>query len=456
MMKRIATLVVVMLAVSVVTDAQYRLRRGGPTTVVAPVVEGDLASLPLIDLDNDLEYLGGFKTPSATSNSEIFYGGAGFMEFNNVSGNTLYALSYGNAPVYRPLMAEITVETPSTNADLTTWNRATFVQGFFDPVEANNTNVTTMGSPGPFVIYNNGSGNRIYGSDYVYYDSSNELRHTYWHRSLTLSGTTWTGFAQMGDADRQGWISEILTVIPTAWQSALGGDMMGGGCCLSIVSRHSYGMNAISFNSSGIGTGTTPAVNEILGYPGTHKTLGEYSAYGDPGGPAPPTELWNMSTEIHGMVAIEGTRTLLYIGRHGTGESCYGPGTGNASWHGHLNVCPGPYCQAGELEGDYWCYDLNQSGKGTHAYPYRYQVWAYDMLDLAAVKAGTMNKWEPVPYAVAELGDIPYYNDSEVRLGGVGYDRTNKKLYIAQPKGEQGGSYQTWPLIYVYKINNIP
>ena len=54
---------------------------------------------------------------------------------------------------------------------------------------------------------------------------------------------------------------------------------------------------------------------------------------------------------------------MLGLIKQGTGTFCYGEGA--------------------------TCNDPTDSSKGNHAYPYQYQVWAYDANDLAAVKAGS-------------------------------------------------------------------
>ena len=69
---------------------------------------------------------------------------------------------------------------------------------------------------------------------------------------------------------------------------------------------------------------------------------------------------------ITGMVFPSGTRTVLFFGKHGMGNYCYGTG--------------------GSSGGD--CFDPDDSSKGIHSYPYRSQVWAYDANDLIAVKNG--------------------------------------------------------------------
>jgi hypothetical protein len=81
--------------------------------------------------------------------------------------------------------------------------------------------------------------------------------------------------------------------------------------------------------------------------------------------------------------------------------------------------------------------------KGDHAYPYLAWVWAYDCNDLAKVAAGTLQPWEPVPYATWELGSDFY--SWLPRLSGAAYDPDGQRLFIAQTRGD-GDS----PLIHVY------
>ena len=79
-----------------------------------------------------------------------------------------------------------------------------------------------------------------------------------------------------------------------------------------------------------------------------------------------------------GLVFPAGTRSVLFFGKQGVGTFCYGPGTSNQALVG--TIAPGFV--------DPYCYDPVDDSKGTHAYPYIYQVWAYDANDLAAAKAG--------------------------------------------------------------------
>ena len=71
-------------------------------------------------------------------------------------------------------------------------------------------------------------------------------------------------------------------------------------------------------------------------------------------------------------------------------------------------------------DGEHYCYDPTNSDKGQHAYPYRYQMWAYDLNELAEVRAGRRDPWSVKPYGVWPF-ELPIAEPG-VRIGGVAYD----------------------------------
>ncbi len=433
---------------------------GGGSSCDAANVAAGASNCPILD-SGDFTYLGGFKTPSATSNGEYLYGAGSYITFNHNSGNTLFMMSYGISTGVQ-MLGEITIETPSTNSDVTTWNRSTFVQGLYDPVEGQN-NLFSEGKAGGMVVFDPGSGYKLFGTTYIWYDASYEHTYSKYQRSLTTSSTSFNGFANVTDSygTTDGWSSEYLGSVPTEWQAALGGDLFGGGCCLSIVSRHSFGPNVQILNSSGFTSGGSVTGTDLLGFTNAHPNLGYYEdATSSNHHPAQP--IWGMATYITGAVMIPGTSSVLFVGSHGTGDAYYGCGTSNESWHGQVNE-PGPYYVAGQCETKHWAYDLKRIGIGTHAYPYQYQAWIFDLKKLKKVKDGTTNPatgqpwkmWDIQPESYWALSDILERGDTEIRELGAAYDPVTKKLYISQIKAEPSGSYQTWPLIHVYQLSGF-
>ena len=220
--------------------------------------------------------------------------------------------------------------------------------------------------------------------------------------------------------------------MPSEWRAKLGGPAITGQCCIPIVYRTSSGPAAFAFDPATVGQPTASAT-PLLYYPGDHPTLGSWSG---------SNPYYGSTTEILGVAVIAGTRTVLYFGRNGLGPYCYGSGTADPSLDGTTAPDGGPYC-----------YDPTNSYKAPHAYPYRYQVWAYDLNDFAAVKAGTKQPWDVVPYGVWPL-NLPT-PESSARLGGVGYDAQRQLLYVSQLRGDPDG-YAERPLIHTFRVNATP
>jgi LPXTG-motif cell wall-anchored protein len=207
-----------------------------------------------------------------------------------------------------------------------------------------------------------------------------------------------------------GFYSGYMANIPANWQSALGGPVLIGNCCLSIISRTSYGPSVSSFNPESIGT-----ANALVYYDQNHQTMGLYGASG-------VHPIFNGTTRISGLAFPAGSDSVLFFGSTGVGNYCYGEAAA--------------------------CGDPSNNSKGEHAYPYRMYAWAYNANDLAAVKAGTKQPWEVVPYATWELplGDV-----HTGFSGSVGYDSATQKIYLA----ENCKDTNCKPVIQVFQINNL-
>jgi hypothetical protein len=74
-----------------------------------------------------------------------------------------------------------------------------------------------------------------------------------------------------------------------------------------------------------------------------------------------------------------------------------------------------------------------------------YQVWAYDLQDLAAVKNGTKQSFEPRPYAMWTLS-LPFAQSSAM-IEGAAFDQVASRLYIAAT-----GADGSRPLIHVFTV----
>ena len=258
---------------------------------------------------------------------------------------------------------------------------------------------------------------------FSFYDGSGTQALSHFMRPLSLSTKGQVvGPYRVGSLGG-GFYAGYMGVIPAEWQAALGGSAITGQCCLSVISRTSYGPAAFAFNP----TVTGQTASSLLYYTGSNP-LEPYGA----GGTHP---LFNGTTKVRGVVFPKGTSSVLFIGSTGVGAYCYGQGTSDSSLNG--KGVPGE-------SGVQYCYDPTNGSKGEHAYPYQSFVWAYNANDLAAVKAGSMSPWAPRPYATWQLTDITGGMDM---VGGVAYDAGANRIFVSQKFGDGD-----LPLIHVYTV----
>ena len=381
----------------------------------------DPSGLPLLP-QGGLEYVGGFRLPSGSSNGEGFSFGGYAVAFNPL-GNSLFVSSYHGA------VAEVSIPTPGNSSDFRALPFSSYLQGFYDPTEGHLSEVASLGVNLAGLMV---KGNRLFGTASIYYDANNTQLVSHFSRSLQLNQPSFSGWTRVSDLGQTGFVSGWMTPLPSEWHAKLGGPALTGQCCIPIVWRTSVGPAALAFDPALVGqpsVGATP----LLYYTGDHATLGPWEG-------SNPT--YGATTQMGGMAAIAGTRTVLYFGTNGLGEHCYGNGTADPSLAGTVGA-----------DGAHYCYDPTTNSKGSHAYPYRYQVWAYDLNDFAAVKAGTKQPWEIVPYGVWSL-NFPNLEPS-VRLGGVGYDPEHQLLYVSQLHADAEG-YSSQPLIQIFHVNASP
>jgi hypothetical protein len=204
-----------------------------------------------------------------------------------------------------------------------------------------------------------------------------------------------------------------MGVVPPEWRSLIGYPALTGQCCMSIISRTSSGPAVSGFNPDQVGV-TAPVPSKLLiGYPnGT--SLGPGWNTTNP--------LFNGGTVMGGVAFPSGTRTILFLGRHGTGPFCYGTGGSSGGV----------------------CYDPTSNNQGSHSFPYVWQIWAYDANDVLAVIAGTKQPWEVQPYGVWPVpgleGAAGY-----ARVRGAVYDDATRRLYVTKEYFDQ-------PRVHVLQI----
>ncbi len=381
---------------------------------------GSPVSLPRL-ASSDLAYRGAFLLPAQVSDRKTFaYGGTALAY--NPAHHSLFSVGHD----WYQLTAEVTIPRPVRSSRLHDLRRARFRQPFAD---ATSGKIDATGGVnnkvGGQLVY----GGRLYGSVYVYYDAAGSQIVSHWtRRSTSLTGTKANGLYRVGRLGA-GLVSGFMAEVPPQWRRLLGGPALTGNCCIPIISRTSFGPAAFAFDPARLGVARPVPDTPLVYYPQEHPTLGAWDATWNPA----KGVFFGGGTTIRGLVFPRGTRSVLFFGTQGTGTFCYGEGTDRQSLAG----TPTP-------DGTTWCYDPDDSSKGTHAYPYVPEVWAYDAAELLAVRRGRKRPWQAKPYATWEL-KLPFGSG---RIGGAAYDPIGRLIYVSQQYGNG-----TEPVIHVFKVS---
>jgi hypothetical protein len=268
-----------------------------------------------------------------------------------------------------------------------------------------------------------------------YFDSGNTTRRAFFACDWPPAGAAAsytpnrTPFKTMGNQLEQGWMAGGMCPIPAGYQASLKGDTLSGNSNLPIISRGSQGPCATAFYAQDVIDKDPIPCTTLVGYPATHH-MPEH-----PYTSVEPDDIYNQNTLING-VSIIGD-TVVFVGSHGFGPACYGIGSDNQADHEQ------------DINGEHYCYDPSNHNHGTHAYPYRMQVWHYPVSELVRVANGECAPWDLRPEWF-EL-TIPFYRADFIG-GACAYDEATKRLYVPVYAADGYGS-EPGPVIYVYEYD---
>lgn len=363
-------------------------------------------SEPLLQ-QSDLVYQGSFRLPPGSSETTTFqYGGTGLAY--NPANNSIYMTGHD----WNQLTAEVKIPQLVNSTSLDALNTATLLQSFKDPVEGKLSSINPSDPNskkiGGHLVYNG----KLYVTGYSFYDGAGTQTASHFVRPLNLATSGQVQGPYKVSTLYPGFYSGYMALVPPEWQSALGGPALTGNCCQAITSLQSNGPSVSVFDPTKVGATSPVPATTLVGYP-----------YSNPiADTASKNDYFNLATKIKGVVFPAGTRSVLFFGRQGTGQYCYGTGAE--------------------------CGDLADSSKGTHAYPYVYQIWAYDANDLLAVKKGSKAMYAVRPYALWRLS-LPFEDkQGDHLIGGVAYDAASSMIYFSA----QCVDTNCGPIIHAYKV----
>ncbi len=360
----------------------------------------------------DFEYSGSFAYPfeCCVSASGYPYGGTALTY--NPNNNSLFAAGHD----WYQYIGEFSIPTLvklTGSMGFSSLNRSLPIQ-LLRPVtdklpDASLFSITNGAKMGGTLVI----GDKLIGSAYAYYDGGFEgtISH-YSVNPYNISSGSYSGLYRVGTfgTGQGGFLGGYMGTIPNAHTGVLGGRYFTGQAGLAIIGRSSAGPAMAVFNPHNLANNSEP-VHLLIHYPLSHPLA-------DPG---TQNELFNTTTNMRGAFFPDGTNSLIFIGRHGTGPFCYG--------------------------GDE-CGDTCITSKGPHAQPYRTQIWAYSLSGLVSVKSGLMNNYDIRPYATWTFSLPPQTEQCSAEIGGLAWDSGTRRLYVSQlfagPNGE--------PIIHVYKV----
>jgi hypothetical protein len=348
-------------------------------------------SLPRIE-PGALKWTGAFRLPAGNFGDSSFNFGGWALAYYPPN-DSLYIVGHD----HQQSVAEISIPGAVETRSLGELPTATMRQPFADPTEGRRPQVDDYPRTriGGLLVF----GGRLIGAAYSFFDADLNAVSSHFTHSLTLGEkNSATGMHRVGANLNPAFFAGNMALIPAAWRSTLGGPAITGQCCLSIIARTSLGPSAFVFDPAQLNP-KTPTPATPLVYYTEQNPLQPWNASN--------TLEFNNSTEMAGAFIPEGSRSLIFVGRHGIGVFCYRCGA------------PDPFCR-GDVQ----------------APPYQVQVWAYDLNDLSAVRAGRRAPWDVRPYAIWALtgnkhaAPLPFFS-SCMSVRGLAYDGATQRVWIA-------------------------
>jgi hypothetical protein len=403
---------------------------------------GEFSNLPLIYPQN-LERIGAFSLPNppaAESGQDICAGfayGAIGLAFNPAGDNgkgTLIATGHPHCS----RVGEIKIPNPVDTKDFGLLPRATFSENQPNGqlVDALEGGLATSGITGGGVTLIQGLhvwGNRLIITAANDYAGQAPVSH--WSRPLDLNKKGQVSppsavSAKTGDyqVDQVKLTAGYMCDIPTELQSALKGPVFTGlRPDASFEAIGDVGVTLYAFNPDLIASGNNVLATPLL-FSHTKSPLQQTENFR-------VSNIYNWGSKQRGCALPSGTRSVFTIGRHGYGAYAYGAGGAN----GYMVFDPATKV-----------YDPVDESVGSHAWPYRYQVWAYDAAQIARAQSGDGSFLKIQPYAVWAL-DLPYVApENDHYTGGIAYDPKTRRLFLVQ---HSAGPYGQ-PVIHVFTVNN--
>ena len=378
----------------------------------------------------DLTYLGAFRLPDGVPGSEVrTWAWGGFAMTYYPDGDPggpddgYPGSIFGTGHAWQYQVSEITIPVPvnSASKNLNALNTASTLQTFQDIMDVSDREIPRVGLE---YLPQQGS------------QTSDKLYFCYGAHFQEEGGLT-HGWCELNLANPQikrGWYinsphseynsNDYMFEIPSDWASAnTGGKILATG---RFRDGGWSGQGPTLYAISPWTQGNPPPSGTSLHY----VTILKYTSTEDPESWEPSTnhtmDDYHHSDEWSGAVWLTaGSKSaVVFVGTKGTGACWYGDS------NGPCDVCAG--------ERGWW----STGFEGRFIF--------YDPDDLAKAAAGTMEPWEPQPYASLNVDQYLYHIEStqqKYHLGAACFDRTGGYLYVFEPYVDEDK-----PIIHAWKL----
>ncbi len=437
-----------------------------PTTYLPPVTLSEPITLVQPD---DFTYLGAFRLPGADDRPQTFAYGGNAMTFNPDNGS-LFITGHDRMPWGElsdgTQVAEVTVPAPTNARDIEALPFAAFLQDFHDVAVGHFVDLDEI----PRV-----------GLGYLNHSATGPLIHLAWGQhmppevpppthgwfSTDLAKPNSQGEWYLGSQDFNS-VNGYLFSIPAAWADAYTqgrylatGRFRDGGWGGMGPSLFAY----TPWLADGMAPthGSTLAATVLLRYesstqtPNIERALANYQHADEWEGGA-----W--------LTTASGKMAVLFAGTKGTGDKYwYGfihphdPQFPCIDSHADFTACRlanGLPCPPEDMTG---CCEEGVnciSGRGWWSARFNAQFMLYDPAQLAQVATGSLEPWQPQPYAILDLDEHLYLNPPEwdaatlgwgeqrrYRIGDVAFDSMNGLLYVLELYADGAR-----PIVHVWQI----
>jgi hypothetical protein len=380
---------------------------------------------------SDLEYIGAFRLPGGVPGSDVrtwAWGGFAMTCYPDGDptgpGDGYPGSIYGAGHAWEHQVSEISIPVPviSASKNLNDLNTASTLQSFQDIFDVSSLEIPRTGLAYLPKQDLQTTGKLYFCKGQHMHDETNFLTHGWCE--LNLSNPQVKGTWYLDCPHNIYNTNDLLFDIPTDWAAAnTPGKLLATG---RFRDGGWSGQGPSLFAIGPWNQGNPPPSGTSLSY----ETLLRYTSTEDP-------ESWDEATN-HTMtdyhhsdewsgaswITAGNKAAVVFVGTKGTGDC----------WYGDSN---GP------------CLDC-QGERGWWSTGFEGQFIFYDPDDLAQVAAGTMESWEPQPYASLNVDQYLYHIESSQQwyhLGAACFDRTRGYLYVFEPYVDDDK-----PVIHVWKV----